>query len=89
MRIELGDFKNCVTERPDKDGVYLVLGFFRGRCTYSSTIDYTVEYGWNTSVLANGEKQIANAMDYVSDTHTYFWCECPSIGESDINGTNS
>lgn len=90
MQIDFGEFRNCVTELPTKDGEYLVIGFFHNKVTYAAVTGYTVKYGWNTFVDFNGVPNTQSKITYDNaGGHKYFWCECPIKEVGDSNGTKS
>lgn len=45
---KFSDWHDCVTDKPTKDGDYLVLRFHNGNWFSGMMYHYTVKYGWNT-----------------------------------------
>ena len=78
MTINFGEWKDCITDRPTKDGTYIVIGFNqRGQCFSSTNIFYTVAHGWNTH---SGNS--AHAINYSDEYHSgyrYFWTNIDSV----------
>ena len=66
------EFKNCVTEPPKQDGNYLVFGLCKGEFGYAQSMDYTLEWGWNTSKHSHN-----SPIDFRdrAEEFTYYWTE--------------
>lgn len=50
IKVNVGEWKSAWHEPPTEDGSYLVVSFLTCGSLYSgSVLEYTVEYGWNTT----------------------------------------
>lgn len=51
IKVNVGEWKSAWHEPPTEDGLYLVVSFRRysGKLSHGRVIEYTVEYGWNTT----------------------------------------
>ena len=66
--VKISEFKSCKYELPEKNGYYLVVGLKDdGICTYACALEYTKEYGWNTSLYYHD-----SVMTFDED---YVWAE--------------
>lgn len=70
---KFSEFRSCAHDLPEKDGTYLVIRMFNDRLSYASALEYTTNWGWNTSEHAHD-----NPIDFNSghpfDEITY-WAE--------------
>ena len=80
--INISEFKPCKSEPPKESGHYLVIRMYNGRLSYAAEIEYTVEYGWNTFKLFNGECRYDSAIDYDDDS---IWAEVTEPVEDNEN----
>lgn len=70
------EFRDCVIDPPKQDGHYLVIGVYYGEVGYAHLLEYTVEWGWNTSKYNH-----ASIIDFMDDeNHTYHWAEVTTNG---------
>lgn len=90
MKINLGEWKDCTVESPEKDGDYLVIGFYKGNISYASTLYYSVQYGWNIHIDCNGDVHTEHRIDFSDDEPgTKFWCTSTTLTGDTDNDPNS
>ena len=70
--IKISEEKSCMYEPPKKDGWYLVVKLTdSGVCTYATSMEYTTEYGWNTS-----QTQTDSAIVFEDEAYVWTEIEC-------------
>ena len=83
-RVELTLVK-CSEKLPEKDGQYTVVDLWRNSVFSVNTLNYTVEYGWNTSRYTDGTASNENALHF-EDAEKYpdhYWAVSTVITEDD------
>lgn len=71
--IKFAEWKSATYDLPKEDGVYIVLRFAEdGRCYSAMDVNYTVEYGWNTTRLLDGTVNAKHHFKYAEDENA-FW----------------
>ena len=90
MTIKFGEWKDCTVENPKTDGDYLIVGFYKNKITYATSLSYLVQYGWNVHIDYNGDVHTDHRMDFSNEEPgTKFWCTSAElVGDTD-NDTNS
>lgn len=88
MTVNFGKWKSCATEKPEKDGVYLVIGFYKGKFVYAASLSYSVKYGWNVHIDSKGVAHTDSRIDFSDDTERGYriWCDMTEFVEVEENG---
>jgi hypothetical protein len=76
--IKVSEFKSCVHEPPTETGSYLVVRLYNGQLSYSSNLNYTTEYGWNTYEPIEGSSwNISHRIDFNEGDYAedYMWAK--------------
>lgn len=80
MNIKIGEFKSVINEPPKENGKYLVVGFDSfGEFRYALELEYTTEYGWNTTINDH-----SHPIRYCEASNkNYFWATATLEVEND------